>query len=138
MTSHIDPLLQARRRVSHLVLPRWSVGCPTPSNPIARTTTSSGCSVEGSAGRWRASGLTQGSIPSRSQLDRGRRWRQAGRWGTEQIGRCQCLLPFPPYTHSTPQNATHPLFNLTATHTEAIMGYFYKQTIPSRFAKKKA
>ncbi|KAH8091781.1 terpenoid cyclases/Protein prenyltransferase [Cristinia sonorae] len=35
-------------------------------------------------------------------------------------------------------NATHPLFNLTVTHSEGIMGYFYKQTIPSRYAKKAA
>lgn len=30
------------------------------------------------------------------------------------------------------QNATHPVFNLTMTHTEAMMAHFYKQTIPSR------
>ncbi|KAG2131102.1 terpenoid cyclases/protein prenyltransferase alpha-alpha toroid [Suillus cothurnatus] len=29
-------------------------------------------------------------------------------------------------------NATHPVFNLTMTHTEGIMAHFYKQTIPSR------
>ncbi|KAF8129849.1 terpenoid cyclases/protein prenyltransferase alpha-alpha toroid [Boletus edulis] len=29
-------------------------------------------------------------------------------------------------------NATHPVFNLTTTHTEGIMSYFYKQTIPRR------
>ncbi|KAI0316006.1 terpenoid cyclases/Protein prenyltransferase [Amylostereum chailletii] len=29
-------------------------------------------------------------------------------------------------------NATHPLFNLTMTHTEGIMGHFYQQTIPKR------
>lgn len=27
-------------------------------------------------------------------------------------------------------NATHPLFNLTVTHSEGIMGHFYRQTIP--------
>ncbi|KAI0260116.1 terpenoid cyclases/protein prenyltransferase alpha-alpha toroid [Gloeopeniophorella convolvens] len=27
-------------------------------------------------------------------------------------------------------NATHPLFNLTVTHTEGILAHFYKQTIP--------
>ena len=30
------------------------------------------------------------------------------------------------------QNATHPLFNLTMTHTEGIMAHFYKQTVPKR------
>ncbi|KAL0948363.1 hypothetical protein HGRIS_010945 [Hohenbuehelia grisea] len=29
-------------------------------------------------------------------------------------------------------NATHPLFNLTVTHAEGIMGHFYKQTIPPK------
>nr|GAT56401.1 predicted protein [Mycena chlorophos] len=29
-------------------------------------------------------------------------------------------------------NATHPIFNLTVTHSDAIMGHFYKQTIPPR------
>ncbi|KAF8063540.1 terpenoid cyclases/protein prenyltransferase alpha-alpha toroid [Lyophyllum atratum] len=29
-------------------------------------------------------------------------------------------------------NATHPLFNLTITHTEALMSYFYGQPLPSR------
>ncbi|KAN0078041.1 Terpenoid cyclases/protein prenyltransferase alpha-alpha toroid [Tylopilus felleus] len=29
-------------------------------------------------------------------------------------------------------NATHPVFNLTITHTEGIMSYFYKKTIPKR------
>ncbi|KAH0835434.1 terpenoid cyclases/protein prenyltransferase alpha-alpha toroid [Lanmaoa asiatica] len=29
-------------------------------------------------------------------------------------------------------NATHPVFNLTITHTEGIMSHFYKQTIPKR------
>ncbi|OBZ72750.1 Protein farnesyltransferase subunit beta [Grifola frondosa] len=29
-------------------------------------------------------------------------------------------------------NATHPLFNLTVTHSEAIMAYFYGQTLPVR------
>jgi protein farnesyltransferase subunit beta len=29
-------------------------------------------------------------------------------------------------------NATHPLFNLTITHTEALMGYFYHQDVPAR------
>ncbi|KAF7290563.1 Protein farnesyltransferase subunit beta [Mycena indigotica] len=29
-------------------------------------------------------------------------------------------------------NATHPIFNLTVTHTEAIMGHFYGQTIPQK------
>ncbi|KAG2136559.1 terpenoid cyclases/protein prenyltransferase alpha-alpha toroid [Suillus bovinus] len=29
-------------------------------------------------------------------------------------------------------NATHPVFNLTMTHTENIMVHFYKQTVPSR------
>ncbi|EIW78087.1 terpenoid cyclases protein prenyltransferase [Coniophora puteana RWD-64-598 SS2] len=29
-------------------------------------------------------------------------------------------------------NATHPVFNLTMTHTEGIMGHFYKQVIPRR------
>ncbi|KAJ7590765.1 terpenoid cyclases/protein prenyltransferase alpha-alpha toroid [Mycena floridula] len=35
-------------------------------------------------------------------------------------------------------NATHPLFNLTVTHTEAIMEHFYKQKIPrhSRGSRK--
>ncbi|KAJ8502466.1 hypothetical protein ONZ45_g11727 [Pleurotus djamor] len=32
-------------------------------------------------------------------------------------------------------NATHPLFNLTATHTEGIMAYFYKQSVPQRTKK---
>lgn len=30
------------------------------------------------------------------------------------------------------QNATHPLFNLTMTHTQAIMSHFYKHTMPPR------
>ncbi|EIW52190.1 terpenoid cyclases/Protein prenyltransferase [Trametes versicolor FP-101664 SS1] len=29
-------------------------------------------------------------------------------------------------------NATHPLFNLTTTHSDAMMAYFYGQTFPSR------
>ncbi|KAH9956376.1 terpenoid cyclases/Protein prenyltransferase [Lactifluus volemus] len=29
-------------------------------------------------------------------------------------------------------NATHPLFNLTMTHTEGIMAHFYKQNVPKR------
>ncbi|KIJ19640.1 hypothetical protein PAXINDRAFT_68935 [Paxillus involutus ATCC 200175] len=29
-------------------------------------------------------------------------------------------------------NATHPVFNLTMTHTEGIMSHFYKQTVPKR------
>ncbi|KAF8268712.1 terpenoid cyclases/Protein prenyltransferase [Lactarius quietus] len=29
-------------------------------------------------------------------------------------------------------NATHPLFNLTITHTEGIMEHFYKQSVPKR------
>ncbi|KAJ7334767.1 terpenoid cyclases/Protein prenyltransferase [Mycena albidolilacea] len=29
-------------------------------------------------------------------------------------------------------NATHPLFNLTMTHTDAMMGYFYGQVVPRR------
>ena len=33
------------------------------------------------------------------------------------------------------QNATHPLFNLTITHTEGIMSHFYKQTLPKRTPK---
>ena len=33
------------------------------------------------------------------------------------------------------QNATHPLFNLTITHTEGIMSHFYKQTVPKRTPK---
>jgi len=32
-------------------------------------------------------------------------------------------------------NATHPLFNLTITHTEGMMGHFYKQTVPKRTPK---
>ncbi|KAN0138204.1 terpenoid cyclases/Protein prenyltransferase [Lactarius tabidus] len=32
-------------------------------------------------------------------------------------------------------NATHPLFNLTITHTEGIMAHFYKQTVPKRVWK---
>ncbi|KAH9850861.1 terpenoid cyclases/Protein prenyltransferase [Lenzites betulinus] len=31
-------------------------------------------------------------------------------------------------------NATHPLFNLTVTHTELMMAYFYGQTLPPRAA----
>lgn len=33
------------------------------------------------------------------------------------------------------QNATHPLFNLTITHTEGIMAHFYKQSVPQRTPK---
>ncbi|OAX33058.1 terpenoid cyclases/Protein prenyltransferase [Rhizopogon vinicolor AM-OR11-026] len=33
---------------------------------------------------------------------------------------------------SNRMNATHPVFNLTMTHTEGIMAHFYKQTIPPR------
>lgn len=33
-------------------------------------------------------------------------------------------------------NATHPLFNLTITHTEGIMAHFYKQTVPKRVWKR--
>ena len=29
-----------------------------------------------------------------------------------------------------PQNATHPITNLTITHTESIMRHFYKQAVP--------
>ncbi|CAK5263324.1 unnamed protein product [Mycena citricolor] len=32
-------------------------------------------------------------------------------------------------------NATHPIFNLTVTHTEAIMSHFYNQTVPPRVTK---
>lgn len=32
-------------------------------------------------------------------------------------------------------NATHPLTNLTITHSEALMEYFYKQTVPPRAIK---
>jgi len=35
-------------------------------------------------------------------------------------------------------NATHPLFNLTITHTEAIMGYFYGVDVPRRAIISKA
>ncbi|KAJ7186770.1 terpenoid cyclases/protein prenyltransferase alpha-alpha toroid [Mycena filopes] len=35
-------------------------------------------------------------------------------------------------------NATHPVFNLTITHTEGIMGHFYKQTVPPRIFKSAA
>lgn len=34
-------------------------------------------------------------------------------------------------------NATHPLFNLTMTHTEAIMSHFYRQTLPRRPHQRK-
>ena len=34
------------------------------------------------------------------------------------------------------QNATHPLFNLTITHTEGIMAHFYKQSVPKRVPKR--
>ena len=34
------------------------------------------------------------------------------------------------------QNATHPLFNLTVTHTEGIMAHFYKQSVPKRVPKR--
>ncbi|KAI0350797.1 terpenoid cyclases/Protein prenyltransferase [Trametes cingulata] len=33
-------------------------------------------------------------------------------------------------------NATHPLFNLTVTHSDAIMAFFYGQTLPSRYAPR--
>ncbi|KAJ6602477.1 terpenoid cyclases/Protein prenyltransferase [Mycena vulgaris] len=36
------------------------------------------------------------------------------------------------------QNATHPLFNLTITHTESIMAHFYGQTVPPRILKRAA
>ncbi|KAI0288862.1 terpenoid cyclases/protein prenyltransferase alpha-alpha toroid [Russula brevipes] len=32
-------------------------------------------------------------------------------------------------------NATHPLFNLTITHTEGVMAHFYKQSVPRRITK---
>ncbi|KAI0306126.1 terpenoid cyclases/Protein prenyltransferase [Multifurca ochricompacta] len=32
-------------------------------------------------------------------------------------------------------NATHPLFNLTITHTEGIMAHFYKQSVPKRMLR---
>ncbi|KAJ7730846.1 terpenoid cyclases/protein prenyltransferase alpha-alpha toroid [Mycena maculata] len=35
-------------------------------------------------------------------------------------------------------NATHPLFNLTITHTEAIMSHFYRQVVPPRIFKRAA
>ncbi|KAJ7074535.1 terpenoid cyclases/protein prenyltransferase alpha-alpha toroid [Mycena amicta] len=35
-------------------------------------------------------------------------------------------------------NATHPVFNLTVTHTEGIMGHFYGQTVPPRSVRKSA
>ncbi|KAJ7827283.1 terpenoid cyclases/Protein prenyltransferase [Mycena leptocephala] len=35
-------------------------------------------------------------------------------------------------------NATHPLFNLTITHTEAMMAHFYGQTVPPRISKPAA
>ena len=31
-----------------------------------------------------------------------------------------------------PQNATHPLFNLTVTHSDGMLAHFYGQTPPSR------
>ncbi|KAI0668066.1 terpenoid cyclases/Protein prenyltransferase [Trametes maxima] len=33
-------------------------------------------------------------------------------------------------------NATHPLFNLTITHSDGIMAHFYGQTFPSRYAQR--
>ncbi|KAF7291472.1 Protein farnesyltransferase subunit beta [Mycena kentingensis (nom. inval.)] len=35
-------------------------------------------------------------------------------------------------------NATHPIFNLTVTHTDGIMAHFYKQPIPERNGGRKA
>ncbi|KAJ7471851.1 terpenoid cyclases/protein prenyltransferase alpha-alpha toroid [Mycena latifolia] len=35
-------------------------------------------------------------------------------------------------------NATHPLFNLTITHTEAVMSHFYRQVVPPRIFKRAA
>ncbi|TFK87888.1 terpenoid cyclases/Protein prenyltransferase [Polyporus arcularius HHB13444] len=35
-------------------------------------------------------------------------------------------------------NATHPLFNLTVTHSDGMLSYFYGQTPPSRYANKPA
>ncbi|KAJ7159810.1 terpenoid cyclases/Protein prenyltransferase [Mycena crocata] len=35
-------------------------------------------------------------------------------------------------------NATHPIFNLTITHTEAIMSHFYGQVVPPRIFKRAA
>ena len=42
------------------------------------------------------------------------------------------FIPFPYFFNSSPipQNATHPITNLTITHTESIMRHFYKQTVP--------
>ncbi|KAI0324706.1 terpenoid cyclases/Protein prenyltransferase [Cubamyces sp. BRFM 1775] len=33
-------------------------------------------------------------------------------------------------------NATHPVFNLTVTHSDAMMAYFYGQTLPSRLPSR--
>jgi protein farnesyltransferase subunit beta len=35
-------------------------------------------------------------------------------------------------------NATHPIFNLTISHTEALMGHFYGQVVPRRPIRAKA
>lgn len=35
-------------------------------------------------------------------------------------------------------NATHPLFNLTITHTQLMMAHFYGQTLPQKLPKKSA
>jgi len=42
-----------------------------------------------------------------------------------------CLFGLLPLLKKS-QNATHPLFNLTITHTEGIMAHFYKQSVPKR------
>ncbi|EPQ53792.1 terpenoid cyclases/Protein prenyltransferase [Gloeophyllum trabeum ATCC 11539] len=34
-------------------------------------------------------------------------------------------------------NATHPIFNLTMTHTDAMMGHFYRQTVPPRMVRRR-
>ena len=34
------------------------------------------------------------------------------------------------------QNATHPLFNLTMTHSDAMLAYFYGQSPPSRYQQQ--
>ncbi|KAK7682154.1 hypothetical protein QCA50_014741 [Cerrena zonata] len=41
------------------------------------------------------------------------------------------------FTGSNRVNATHPLFNLTVTHSEAMMAHFYNRKVPSRYKASK-
>ena len=107
-------------RVLHLRL----VSCPAPFVSFAYKAGGGACGV--GRRRWRPCYcLCRGSL-----LDRGRWWLTRCRLGYEP----SCTSPLCDHCVLLKkwQNATHPLFNLTVTHTEGIMAHFYKQTVPRR------